>query len=498
MVSLPGGLFSPSTRFNGHLSCDAPRGALESAEPSPASRSTLSGPRTLERLAQGAVELLFSLPENTVYALVIALCWAEAAFFLGFVTPGELAIATGGVLASHGQVSLPILATAAVAGTILGNSTGYWIGRLWGPRLLDWPPLQRPMGPAINTTRSFLERRGEWAIVLGRLATVTRIVVPFLVGASRVSYGRFLAFDTPSVVVWASGWTVIGFLLGESWHVLWDVAGSAAFLVLILIVLALVIRWVAVRVAANQRRVESAARNVLRATGLGALARPLGSAFRWLSRRLDPRLAQGLNVTLGFMILMAGSWGAWLVLSQTQAVRGLALLDFPVLEWMSATRTDDAVRISRGFLRAFDWPGMLGLAAVPVFVLGSRLGGGAAIRVLVGILGSGIGALAVDRLVLDGVVPRAEFPSVSVAVSAALLVHVTAGAAAWGGWGHGVAAAAVGTFLTATVALATIVAGWSAPSGIVLGLTLGIVWCSALELQAVLLRGEPSGQEGEP
>lgn len=457
----------------------------------------------MERLTEGAIELLFSLPEATIYVAVGILCWAEAAFFLGFVTPGELAIATGGILASRGQASLAWLAGVAVLGTVLGNSTGYWMGRLWGPRLLAWAPLQRPLGPAIEKTRSFLERRGEWAVVLGRFATVTRIVVPFLVGASRVSYRRFLTFDVPIVIVWASGWAILGFVLGESWDVLRDVAGQGAFLVLILVVLALVIRWVAVRVAANQRRIEAAARLFLRATGLGAVARPTGFLFRWLVRRFDPRLAKGLNLTLGFLVLLGGIGGAGLVLSQTQAVRGLALLDFPVLEWMSATRTDDAVRISRGFLRAFHWPGMLGLALLLALVSGWRVGGPAAVRALLGVLGSGLGAFFLDRLVLEGVVPRAEFPSVPVATAAALLVHATAGAATRGGWGRAVAAAALGTFLTCTVALATVTAGWAAPSGIALGFTLGLAWATALEVQATLLRagrhwGESPAPRGAP
>ncbi len=446
----------------------------------------------MERLTEAALELLFTLPETTIYVLVAVLCWAEAAFFLGFVTPGELAIATGGVLAARGQASLGILAGAAVLGTLLGNSTGYWIGRVWGSRVLGSPILQRFLGSPIQATQGFLERRGEWAIVLGRFFTAGRVVIPFLVGASRVSYGRFLAFDTPIVVLWASGWAAIGFLLGESWYRLWDVIGPAAFLVLILVVLALGIRWVAVRVAANQKRIEAAAHLALRATGLGMLARPLGSTVRWLGRRLDARLAQGLSLTLGLLVLFAGAWGIRVVINHTEAVRGLALLDFPTLEWMAATRTDDAVRISRTFLQAFDWPGMLGLAFLLMFLLGWRMGGGAAVRAFLGIVGTGVGAALLDNLVLEGVVPGAEFPSVSVAVAAAILVHSTAGGAAWGGWGRAVTVAAVGTFLAATVALATVVAGWSAPSGIVLGFALGLAWATALEVQGLLFRTEPA------
>ncbi len=432
--------------------------------------------------AEEVIELLLSLPSSTVYLIVGLLCWAEAAFFLGFVTPGELAVAAGGILASRNQVELGVLVAVVVTGTMAGNATGYMIGRRWGAGILDWKPLQRALGPAIEKTRTFMDRRGEWAIVLGRLTTPTRIVVPFLAGVSRLSYRRYVLFDLPATILWASAWILLGFVLGESWDVLQDVAGTAALLILILCVAALVIRWVAARVAANQRRVQSILRFVLTVTGTQGVARHLARAFRWLGRRFDPRLAHGLNLTIGFLALVAAVGGVGLVMSQTVAVRGLALIDFPVLDWMVATRTDEAVEISRAGLRAFHWPGVLILALPLAAIVGRKEGGGAALRVGLGLVGASGGAYFLDRMVLEGVVPRAEYPSVSVAVAASLLVHITAATARRWGWGPSVATAGVAAFVVCTVALASVVAGWTAPSGIALGFALGLGWSTAVEL----------------
>ena len=50
-------------------------------------------------------------------------------------------------------------------------------------------------------------------------------------------------------------------------------------------------------------------------------------------------------------------------------------------------------------------------------------------------------------------------------------------------WGAAVACAAIGTFVVAcTVALGTLEAGWAAPSGIALGLAMGMAWATRLEL----------------
>lgn len=444
---------------------------------------------------------LFELPPFTVYLLIGLLCWSEGAFFLGFVTPGELAVVTGGILASRGHLEMDILLGVVVLATIAGNATGFYVGQRWGAGMLEWAPLQRFFGPSIRRTQDFMFRRGEWAIVLSRVSTPTRIIVPFLAGASEVRYHRFVLFDVPASLVWAFVYATLGYVLGASWDVIKEVSGTAALLILILFLMAVIIRWVAARVAANRRRVEAFFRLTLRVTGTQGIARALAPGFRWLSRRLDPRVAQGLSLTLSFLALLGAIGGVGLVFSQTQAVRGLALIDFPVLEWMGNTRTEEAVSIARSGLLAFHWPGVVAVA-VPLMVFALwKLGWLAAIRIGVGVVGAAGGAYFLDRFVLEGHVPNAEFPSVPVAVAAALLVQTTALTARMLDWGGAVACAAIGTFVLFTIALGTIVAGWAAPSGIALGLALGMAWATTLEMTATALRPEyPSAEEeqGDP
>lgn len=440
---------------------------------------------------------LLELSPFTVYVLIGLLCWSEAAFFLGFVTPGELAVVTGGILASRGHLEMDILLGVVVFATVVGNATGFYVGSRWGGRMLGWAPLQRFFGPSIRNTQEFMYRRGEWAIVLSRVSTATRIIVPFLAGASNVRYRRFVLLDVPASLVWAFVYATLGFVLGASWDVIREISGNAALLVLILFLLAVVIWWVAARVAAHRRRVQALFRLMLRVTGTQGIARKLAPGFRWLSRRFDPRLAHGLSLTVGLLALLGAIGGIGLVFSHTQAVQGLALIDFPVLEWMGKTRTDEAVSIARSGLLAFHWPGVVAVAVLLMVPALWRVGWVAAIRIGVGVVSAAGGAFLLDRFVLEGHVPGAEFPSVPVAVAAALLVHTTALTAKVLDWAGAVACAAIGTFVLCTVALGTLVAGWAAPSGIVLGLALGMAWATMLELPGIGGTRNVSGQTQE-
>lgn len=440
----------------------------------------------MEQLLQQIVDYVLGLRGPLAYGLVGFFSWAEAAFFLGLVTPGELAIAVGGMLASRGQLALGGVAAVAAGGTVVGNVTGYWMGRKWGPRIREWALFQRFLGRSVGSAREVFQQRGEWAIVVGTFVSYVRIFVPFLAGASGMSFRRFLAFGLPAWAVWASAWATFGFLLGESWRVLREMAGAAAFLVLILFLLALAIRWVAVWIARRQDRVRELAGRLLGLPPVSGTRRRVSGQLRWLGRRFDPRIARGLNLTLGFLTLLAGAGAAGVVLSQVENVSGIALIDFPVLQWMAATRTAEAVSVARTGLQALVVPGLLATTLLLVLAAWWRWGWKAAARAGVGVLGSGLGAHFLDHYVLHAVVPGSEFPSVPVAAAAAFLVHTTAAVGARHTWGGGVATAAVGVFMVCTVALATIVAGWAAPSGIVLGFTLGLVWSTTLELPARL------------
>jgi len=432
---------------------------------------------------------LFELQPLTLYLLIGFFCYTEAALFLGFVTPGELAVVTGGILASRGQVDFAILAMVILSATVAGNATGFYLGKRYGEDVLQWRPIHKFLSRPIEQAKRFMRRHGEWAIVLGRVSTPSRVITPFLAGASGLAYRRFVIFDVTASLLWALCFLTLGYVLGESWEVIKDISGTAAILVLILFLAALLIRWAAVRVAANRKRVHAAFIVLLRATGTRGLARTVKPGFMWLSRRLDPRVAQGLGLTICFFALLLAGAGVGLVFSQTEALWGLARIDFPVLDWMNGVRTEEAVMISRNGLELFHWPGILALLLPIVMLVAWRATWLAALRFGIGVIGAATGAFALDRFVLEGHVPNAEYPSISVATTAALVVHATALTARSRGWSSAVGCAGFGLFALCAVGLATIVAGWAAPSGIALGFAMGLGWAALLELPWAARRG---------
>ncbi|MDX6228527.1 MAG: rane-associated protein [Frankiales bacterium] len=190
------------------------------------------------------VDQILTLHGPPAYALVGALVFAEAALFVGFVLPGETAVVLGGVLAERHSVSLTLVIIVAVASAIIGDSIGYEVGRHFGPRLLGLKVFDRHRD-ALEKGQAALKRNGGRAVFLGRFTAFLRAVMPGLAGTSKMAYRRFLAFNALGGLVWAIGFTMLGYLAGASYQKVQKVAGTASEVLLglvILLVVVLVIR----------------------------------------------------------------------------------------------------------------------------------------------------------------------------------------------------------------------------------------------------------------
>ena len=187
-----------------------------------------------------AIDDILKLHGLPAYALVGGLAFGEAALFVGFVLPGETAVLLGGVLANQHRVSLPVIATVAVLAAIIGDSVGYEVGKHFGARLLRTRIFaHRQQG--IERGMTMLRNYGGRAVFLGRSTAFLRAVMPGLAGVARMPYGRFLVFNAAGGIVWALGFTLLGYLVGASYHEAENVAGWAGEAVLGLIIVVAIV-----------------------------------------------------------------------------------------------------------------------------------------------------------------------------------------------------------------------------------------------------------------
>jgi membrane protein DedA with SNARE-associated domain len=156
-----------------------------------------------------------------LYAIAGALCFAEAAFLVGMVLPGETALLVAGVFCNskYGNLNLGVMIAIAVVCAIVGDSVGYEFGRKFGP------PLRRSrLGVWIGEHRwakvdGFLHRHGGKAVLLGRLTAVLRALMPSMAGMSGMRYRTFLTWNAVGGLIWAPGCVLLGYAFASALNV---------------------------------------------------------------------------------------------------------------------------------------------------------------------------------------------------------------------------------------------------------------------------------------
>jgi len=180
---------------------------------------------------------ILALPAALVMLLAFALPALESSAFVGFVFPGEVALILGGVLAAEGRLPIAGLLACGTAGAIAGDSVGYLVGRRWGRRLLDGTLGRFVHHKHLDRGERYLAERGAQAVFVGRFTAALRVMIPGLAGMARMRYRTFLFYNVAGGAGWATMSVLLGYLGGNSWRHLQQLAsgiGLAMFGVLLL------------------------------------------------------------------------------------------------------------------------------------------------------------------------------------------------------------------------------------------------------------------------
>jgi membrane-associated protein len=173
------------------------------------------------------------------YLVIAALVFGETAVFVGFVLPGEISVVVGGVLASRGHLSLPLLVVIVVAAAIAGPIAGYEIGRRMGDRLFQARGPGRVQG-GMHKARQFLRERGGVAVLAGRFVAIVRALMPAAAGAAGVRYRSFTLYNILGGVIWGTGYTLLGYLAGSAYAVVARRVGTGLAVAIAVVIVAVV------------------------------------------------------------------------------------------------------------------------------------------------------------------------------------------------------------------------------------------------------------------
>jgi len=138
---------------------------------------------------------LVTLHGAWVYLLLFLIVYCETGLVVAPFLPGDSLLFIAGALAakggSAGQLDLAALNFLLIAAAILGNTTNYWIGRYFGPRVFAWEDSRLFNRAAFDKAHGFYERHGGKTIVITRFLPILRTFAPFVAGVAQMTHLRF-------------------------------------------------------------------------------------------------------------------------------------------------------------------------------------------------------------------------------------------------------------------------------------------------------------------
>jgi membrane-associated protein len=188
------------------------------------------------------LEGILKLPPPLALLLVFLLPALEASAFVGVVLPGEIGVILGGVLANQHKLPLVVVLIAGIAGAIIGDSIGYWVGERYGEALLSKIPNRILKPEHITRSERTVRQFGGKAVFVGRFTAALRALVPGMAGMSHIDYRRFLAWNALGGAVWATCFVVLGYLAGSQYTRIEHYANYIGLALLVLIAVALFLR----------------------------------------------------------------------------------------------------------------------------------------------------------------------------------------------------------------------------------------------------------------
>ena len=166
--------------------------------------------------AQRLLELVRTLLASPAgLAGLFGIVFAETGLLVGFFLPGDSLLFSIGVASGASGVNVFVLGAMLMCAAIIGDNTGYLLGRKAGPKIFSRPKSKFFDPEHLKRTQEFYDRYGARAVVYARFVPIVRTCTPFIAGVARMRYSRFLLFSICGGVFWIAFMTTLGYKLGQ-------------------------------------------------------------------------------------------------------------------------------------------------------------------------------------------------------------------------------------------------------------------------------------------
>lgn len=130
----------------------------------------------------------------------------------GVPIPEDITLVSGGVISGLGYTNVHWMLVVSMIGVLVGDSTMYWLGRIYGEKILKFPLIRRIATPErFAQVQERFEKQGWKLLFVARFLPGLRAVVYLVSGITRkVGFTRFVLVDFFAAIISVPIWVYLG------------------------------------------------------------------------------------------------------------------------------------------------------------------------------------------------------------------------------------------------------------------------------------------------
>jgi membrane-associated protein len=161
-------------------------------------------------MTETLLELVPTYGPLAVFAATLLGCF-------GFPIPGSLVLLAAGSFAASGDMALATVLFGGLAGAIIGDQAGYWLGAYGGEAIVQRLSRRPRSAAALGAARAFTLRWGRLGVFLSRwLVAPLGPPINLVTGMLGMSWLAFSLVGALGEVVWVFGFVALGFAFSQS------------------------------------------------------------------------------------------------------------------------------------------------------------------------------------------------------------------------------------------------------------------------------------------
>jgi membrane-associated protein len=160
------------------------------------------------------LDQIFSSYGIATYAILFLIIFIETGLVFVPFLPGDSLLFAAGAFAAIGPLNIIVLIILLIIAAVLGDTANYWVGHFAGDKIVanSKLPIKKEH---MEQTNAFFKKHGGKTIILARFVPIVRTFAPFVAGAGKMSYGKFISYNIIGGVLWVIIGTLAGYFFGN-------------------------------------------------------------------------------------------------------------------------------------------------------------------------------------------------------------------------------------------------------------------------------------------